>query len=68
MLKTAQIEALEEDIIIQLTRVLQSTYSDITEEYLKKQYSQLPAAENGLPTRSTIIEALKAEKQRRVKR
>jgi hypothetical protein len=51
-----------------LTRVLQSTYSDITEEYLKKQYSQLPAAENGLPTRSTIIEALKAEKQRRVKR
>ena len=68
MLKAAQIEALEEDIIIQLTHVLQSIHPDITDEYLEKQYSQLPIAENSSPTRPTIIEALRAERQRRERR
>lgn len=68
MLKAAQIEALEEDIITQLVRSLKSAYPDITDEELERQYSQLPTAETGAPARSAIIEALRAEKQRRERR
>ncbi|MGV8947768.1 MAG: hypothetical protein ACOH2E_00135 [Candidatus Paracaedibacter sp.] len=68
-IKANQIEALKGEIEIQrLIRDLKSAYPDITDEYLKNQYSQLPVAENGIPTRIAIIEALRTEKQRRERR
>lgn len=66
-IKANQIEALKEEIIIKrLVHTLKSATPPITDEELQDLYAQLPAAENSLtPARSTKIEALRAEKQRR---